>query len=222
MDPFIIALLIIAFIVAFAIGTNDETMSPAVGAGVFSVGLAVALGAVINLTGALFLGEGVSKKVGKGLSEDPLSTEMIIAILLSMAIWLVLVSFLGGIPISTTQCVVGAVIGVVWWEAGIDKIDYDKLFEIVIGWVISPIIGFIGAALIYLIIQKARSYQLVQGYANYEKQEQIAGYGLAIFLLWTALSRGGNDVANAVAPLMSDELAGKLEPQVALLAGGIG
>jgi PiT family inorganic phosphate transporter len=64
-----------------------------------------------------------------------------------------------------------------------------------------------------------------------EKQERIASYLLAGFLILTSLSRGGNDVANAIAPLvvLPDFMAtynlgfiafpGYLIP---LLVGGIG
>lgn len=70
-----------------------------------------------------------------------------------------------------------------------------------------------------------------KGYADRERQEQVAAYGLALFLLITALSRGGNDVANAVAPLVAlpdFQVTFYLGPfaisgiMVPLLIGGIG
>ncbi len=225
MDPFILAgVLLLTFIVAFAIGTNDEAMAPAVGAGVFSVGIAVVIGGIVSIFGALIMGKGVSEKVGLGLTKtESLTDLMIIAILISMTLWLILVSLYGGIPISTTQCVVGAIIGVVWIEWGLNEINFDTTTEIFIGWVISPLIGFVGAAVIFITIQKMRSISIVQGYTNYEKQEQIAAYGLAVFLIWTSFSRGGNDVANAVAPLMAlGSGENSLDPMVALSVGGIG
>jgi PiT family inorganic phosphate transporter len=204
-------LLVIGFIVAFAIGSNDETMSPAVGARVFSVKAAVLLGAFINLIGAVFLGGGVSEKVGSDLvSGNILSIDMVLAILISMAIWLLVASSTKGLPISTTQCIVGSVIGVALvapavglsgW--GAEAIDWQVMVQIFLGWIVSPIIGFLisGAfiALIRNILRKAR------GFTGRERIEQIAAYGLAAFLIVTGLSRGGNDVANAVAPLVNLE-----------------
>ena len=59
-----------------------------------------------------------------------------------------------------------------------------------------------------------------KGYDDYEKQEKIAAYLLALFLLITIFSRSGNDVAKAVGPLMSiPEFATTLIP--ILLAGGV-
>lgn len=202
------ALLLMGFLVAFAIGSNEETMSPAVGARVFSVTVAVSLGAIINFIGAVFMGAGVSKKVGSDLiGGRELTTTMVFAILISMAIWLILASASKGLPISTTQCIVGSVIGVAafapllgmegWgWEA----IDWAVVLEIFIGWIISPVIGFVISAAVFALV--IRIQKRAKGFTARERQEQIAAYALALFLIITSLSRGGNDVANAVAPLV--------------------
>ncbi len=204
----LVVLLVIGFFVAFAIGTNDETMSPAVGARVFSVGTAVVLGAVVNLFGAVFMGSAVSEKVGSDLvSGKALTMEMVFAILISMAIWLILASVSHGIPISTTQCIVGSVIGVCLiapflglssW--GLQSIDFLVLLQVFLGWVISPLIGFLIAAVIFFFVRRAQAR--ASGFYARERQENIAAYALAVFLIITSLSRGGNDVANAVAPMM--------------------
>jgi PiT family inorganic phosphate transporter len=204
-----VLMLVIGFIVAFAIGSNDETMSPAVGARVFTVRVAVSIGMIINLIGAVSLGGGVSEKVGSDLVRNNiLTTEMILGILISMAIWLLIASATKGLPISTTQCIVGSVIGVAiaapifgiaGW--GVDAVDWGVLVEIFIGWIISPLIGFVFAGIIFAGVRKLQSR--ASGLYARERQERIAAYGLAVFLIWTGLSRGGNDVANAVAPLVS-------------------
>ena len=209
MEFLTILMLIIGFIVAFAIGSNDETMSPAVGARVFTVKVAVSIGMIINLIGAVSLGGGVSEKVGSDLvSNNALSTEMIFGILISMAVWLLVASATKGLPISTTQCIVGSVIGVAvaaplfgiaGW--GVNAIDWVVFSEIFVGWIISPLIGFFFAALIFSGVRRLQ--QRASGLYGRERQERIAAYGLAVFLIWTGLSRGGNDVANAVAPLVA-------------------
>ncbi|MHA1902890.1 MAG: inorganic phosphate transporter [Candidatus Thorarchaeota archaeon] len=233
----IVAFLVLGFIVAFAIGSNDETMSPAVGANVFSVRTAVIIGALINLVGAMLLGGGVSEKVGSDLvSGQTLTTAMVFAILISMAIWLLAASATKGLPISTTQCIVGSVIGVALFAPilgiagwGIDVVSWFVVLEIFLGWIISPVIGFFLAALVFSLVRRLQ--KRAAGFSGREKQEQIAAYGLAIFLIITALSRGGNDVANAVAPLLSqpdfqvDFVLGLITVPgflIPLLAGGLG
>ncbi|TXT53858.1 MAG: conserved membrane protein of unknown function [Candidatus Thorarchaeota archaeon] len=233
----LVLLLVIGFIVAFAIGSNDETMSPAVGAHVFSVTTAVIIGGIINIIGALSLGGGVSEKVGSDLiSGQQLTTTMTFAVLISMAIWLLLASITKGLPISTTQCIVGSVIGVAasaplfgmtGW--GMDVVSWDVILQILAGWVLSPVVGFIIAALVFKGVRRIQFR--AQGLSQRERQEELAAYGLAIFLIITSLSRGGNDVANAVAPLTTLPefqepfvLGGLILPGIVipLLVGGVG
>lgn len=218
-DLLLIVVVLLLLIVAFAIGSNDEAMAPVVGAGILSVSLAVFLGAFFSALGAVFLGKGVSETVGSDLIHGKeLPDAAVVAVLLAMAIWLIAASAGKGLPISTTQAVVGSVVGVAIYKWGADQVDWGVVLEILIGWVISPIIGFIGAALTFVIVEKIRHRAAVKGLSGVERQEKIAGYLLAIFLLWTSFSRGGNDVANGVAPLISyfDD------PRVPLLLGGIG
>lgn len=210
MDPlFLLAVLVLGFVVAFAIGGNDEAMSPAVGARIFSLNTAVVVGGMLSIAGAVTLGGGVSEKVGSDLvSQQTMTPIMVFAVLVSMAIWLLIASITKGLPISTTQCIVGSVIGVAviapflgepGW--GVEVVSWPVVIEIFAGWIVSPIIGFLIAAGVFWLVRKFQSR--VVGLAGVERQEKIASYGLALFLIITSLSRGGNDVANAVAPLVS-------------------
>ncbi|MHA2202692.1 MAG: inorganic phosphate transporter, partial [Candidatus Hodarchaeales archaeon] len=91
-EPIILgAALLLGFVVAFTVGANDETMTPAVGAGLLSLSVAVVIGGIFNFIGVFFLGESVSKTVGKGVSTAPLELDMVFVILISMAIWLFIV-----------------------------------------------------------------------------------------------------------------------------------
>jgi len=205
----VVLLLGISFIVAFAIGGNDEAMSPAVGARVFTLHAAVVLGGFLSIVGALTLGGRVSETVGSDLVfQQVMTPTMALAVLLSMAVWLLIVSTTKGLPISTTQCMVGSVMGVAIFAPffgefgwGIESISWSVVLEIFSGWIISPIIGFFISAAVFRMVRKVQAR--ATGFTGREKQEQIAAYGLAFFLIIVNLSRGGNDVANAVAPLIS-------------------
>ncbi|MHA1221601.1 MAG: inorganic phosphate transporter [Candidatus Heimdallarchaeota archaeon] len=222
-DPLLITVALgVGLIVAFTIGANDETMTPAVGAGLLSLSMAVLLGGVINLIGVFFLGEKVSKTVGNSFSTETLTLPMIFIILISMAIWLFIVS-MKGIPISTTQSVVGSVLGIVLIEWGPSAVNYETLIVVLLSWVISPLLGLAGGYMFYLGILKLQQSSFLErkGYSDYERQEKIMSYALAFFLIFTVLSRSGNDVAKAIGPLMAipEILA---DPFMALLAGGVG
>ncbi|MGD9381146.1 MAG: inorganic phosphate transporter, partial [Candidatus Thorarchaeota archaeon] len=238
MDPLLLgALLVISFLVAFAIGSNDEAMAPAVGAQVWTVKTAVIIGGVITVIGAVFLGGNVSEKVGSDLVGGlTLTTEMVFAILVSMALWLLLASATKGLPISTTQCIVGSVIGVAafapivgYMDWGLFSIDWFVVLEVFTGWIISPVIGFVIAAAVFALVKRLQ--RRAGGFTDLERQERLAAYGLAFFLIITSLSRGGNDVANAIAPLVVlpefqglADVGGVMLPLVLvpLLVGGIG
>jgi len=145
-DPaFMLLSLGLGFFVAFTIGANDETMTPAVGAGLLSLGLAVFVGGIFNFIGVFFLGESVSKTVGNKFTtaDFTLSLSMVFVILLSMGIWLFIVS-MKGVPISSTQSVVGSVLGVllIHPDFGLAAVNFETLFLVVSSWFISPIFGF--------------------------------------------------------------------------------
>ncbi|TFF86333.1 inorganic phosphate transporter [Candidatus Thorarchaeota archaeon] len=238
MEILLLALVLaIGFLVAFAVGSNDETMSPAVGARIFTVNTAVAIGGLINIVGAVTLGTNVSERVGTDIAGGSLLTlPMVFAVLLAMAFWLLVASFTRGLPISTTQCVVGSVIGVVALaplldlaDTGTYMVDWSVVGQIFAGWIASPIIGFAISGLVYSGVRRLQ--KRATGLASRERQERIAAYGLAVFLIITSLSRGGNDVANAVAPLIAlPEFQGTLYigflaiPMgfIPLLIGGVG
>ena len=57
MDFIVILLLIFAFILAFGIGSNDETMAPVVGARALSIKTALILGGLLSFAGCYFLSE---------------------------------------------------------------------------------------------------------------------------------------------------------------------
>ena len=220
-DPIILGLALgIGFLVAFTIGANDETMTPAVGAGLLSLGIAVVLGGIFNFIGVFFLGEQVSKMIGNNFATETLTLPMVFIILISMAIWLFIVS-LKGIPISTTQSVVGSVLGIVLIEWGLSAVRLDTLIVVVLSWIVSPIIGLFGGYGSYLLLIRLQQSLKRTGYSDYERQEKIASYALAFFLLISVFSRSGNDVAKAIGPLMAipEILA---DPFLALLAGGLG
>ncbi len=224
-EPIIIgAALLLGFVVAFTIGANDETMTPAVGAGLLSLSVAVVIGGIFNFIGVFFLGEAVSKTVGKGISTTPLELDMVFVILISMALWLFIVS-IKGVPISSTQSVIGSVLGVllVAYNWDLAAINLPKLFEVVASWVISPVIGLVGGYIVYWLIMEFRKSIKTTGYSDYEKQEKIASYALALFLLFSVFSRSGNDVAKAIGPLMAiDFFSSGMGLIYALVAGGLG
>ncbi|UCE12635.1 MAG: inorganic phosphate transporter [Candidatus Heimdallarchaeota archaeon] len=219
-----------AFAVAFAAGSNDEMMAPGVAAGAFSLRTAVILGAIFSVLG-VFLGEAVVKTLGEDLVKDNILTDaMVITVLLVMVIILVGHVTIIPLPISTTQTVVGAIVGVAivagftYPEWGINAVDYWVLLLIFLGWILSPIIGFIVAATVHLWIQ--RLDESVEGFTSRQKKDQAYIYALGLFLIISSASRAGNDVANSIAPVLGLNVfqseAITTNMWVMMLIGGVG
>ena len=204
MDPLIIVLLVLMVALAFGIGANDETMATLVGSRVLKTKYAIGLGAILAFVGVVFLSESVGKTIGENLLGESVEYNvfMLFAVIISTTIWLVVASRTGA-PISTTHSVVGAVFGValVWsFQAEgsfIGSMNWGKLGEVALGWVLSPVLGMLAAALFKIIIEKILS-KLQKGLERTEKIERIFGFLLIGIIGWTQISRGGNDSANAL------------------------
>ncbi|UYP48649.1 hypothetical protein NEF87_004934 [Candidatus Lokiarchaeum ossiferum] len=204
LDVIVIVLLVLMMGLAFAIGANDETMATLVGSRSIKVKTAVILGAFLVFAGVVFLSAGVGKTVGASLlgSEVEYNVNMMLAILISTIIWLVVASQTGA-PISTTHSLVGSVfgIGIIWaiqeGQSFFDALNWSKMGSVALGWVISPIFGFVGAYLFQLLVNKFIHKQKI-GLDGLEKNEKGFLYLLFAAICVSQVSRGGNDSANAL------------------------
>jgi len=228
-----IVLGIIAVLLAFAIGSNDETFASVVGVKRLTVRTAVIMGAVIAIIGGFLL----SEKVGKTLRDDisPTlfggadQTPILISIYVAMAISLILASVFG-LPISSTEALVGAIIGlslargdkIVWGMQGMGKV--------LLTWITSPIIGFTISFLIMKLVNRILG-KTVTSFRKHDKANNIFGVLLLGMVVWTGLSRAGNDINNAIAPIVplfdltgdfTFWTAGYWFERLPLLIGGIG
>lgn len=120
---------------AFSLGTNDvgNSVGPLVNLG-YEIRFLVIMGGVALATGALTYGHRVTETIGSSIViMDPLSAFSAQA---AAAMGVHLFSILG-IPVSTSQAVVGAVVGV-GLVKGIRAIRRRRVLEILIGWVGTP------------------------------------------------------------------------------------
>ncbi|MFX1503629.1 MAG: inorganic phosphate transporter [Promethearchaeota archaeon] len=187
--------LVIAIIIAFGIGGNDETFAGIYGSRILKMKQILILATIFAITGAFILGEAVSKTVGKGIFPPlDLTNAIVITILISTAIWLILSSAFG-LPISTTHATIGAVIGL---GIALNKnLDWTKIVELSVWWVLSPIIGYVVSFFVFKLMRYYKTRHL-NGFQSYEKAEKRFSYIVLIVICITAFSRSGNDCSNAV------------------------
>jgi PiT family inorganic phosphate transporter len=135
---------------AYALGANNVANVTAVfvGAGHLSAFSASLIGGLSIGLGILTLSKRVMETVGKKLVRlDPFSA---LVVLLAQAITVHIYTFIG-VPVSTSQAVIGAVLGV-GLVKGISTVSGRTLVNILIAWILTPAIaGFFATALDFTI-----------------------------------------------------------------------
>lgn len=213
MDGLAIAAIAVAFYIAWNIGSNDSAnaMGTAVGAGILSFRQATLTIAIFVLLGAYLKGYKVMKTVGEGIVPPGfLTMEMAIIALLAAGIW-VTIATVKGLPVSTTQAIVGGVIGI--GLAARAPVNWWTLGKIASAWVISPILSGLLAMALYKfyswVVSRIKSMSIIE--AMYKALAILGGS-------YMAFNFGTNEVANASGPLVG---AGFMEPKVAGIFGAI-
>ena len=152
--------LILAVYLAWSIGANDmaNSMGTSVGAKVLTPKQAVLIGAFLDALGAILVGSHVADTVKSGIVDTmSMDTELIVlgflASLLASCLWITAATW-KGLPVSTTHSIVGAVVGFGLMAKGGTAIDWMKLLEISISWVLSPVLGAIIAFFVFKLIIK--------------------------------------------------------------------
>jgi inorganic phosphate transporter, PiT family len=148
---------------AWNIGANDvaNAMGTSVGSGALTVMGAVCVAAVMEFSGAFFAGGHVSETIRSGIV-DPLIFEDqpllfvygMISAILAAAIWLQIASYFGW-PVSTTHSIIGAVVGFGAVYGGVHAVQWGKVVNIAMSWVISPVLAGGIAYLIFRLVLKS-------------------------------------------------------------------
>ena len=133
---------------ALNIGANDvaNNVGPAVGSKALTLTGAIIIAAIFESAGALIAGGEVISTIQKSIIDPALIGDsdtfiwLMIAALLSAAIWLNIATALGA-PVSTTHSIVGGVLGAGIAAAGWQIANWDKMGAIAASWIISPLLG---------------------------------------------------------------------------------
>ncbi len=163
-----IVALCLGFYMAWNIGANDvaNAMGTSVGSKALTLRRAVILAAILEFSGAFFVGSNVSETIQKGIIETSLfqadPTLFVLGMmgsLLATGALLQIASYFA-LPISTTHAIVGAVVGFGLCIGGVEAVHWDELAWIASSWILSPFLSAIISYGIFTLIQRKILYAL--------------------------------------------------------------
>ena len=175
----------------FTNGFHDtaNAMATSIATGALKPKTAVIAAGTLNLVGA-FLSTEVAKTISGGIINEQAVTigpEFIFAGLVGAIIWNLL-TWLVGLPSSSSHALFGGLVGAVIIGAGIEGVNFGAvLAKVLIPALVSPIVAglaaFVAVKLIYFIVKKMSEDQIVNGFRH----------GQTVTACLVALSHGTND-----------------------------
>jgi len=135
---------------AYALGANNVANVTAVfvGAGMLSIFFAALIGGVSISLGILTFSRPVMETVGKKLVQlDPFSA---LVVVLSLAVTMHVYTLVG-VPVSSSQAVIGGVLGIGIIK-GVRTVNRRTLFNILVAWLLTPVLSCLMALAIFFVI----------------------------------------------------------------------
>jgi PiT family inorganic phosphate transporter len=187
---FLVAVVIVtALAFDFTNGFHDtaNAMATSIATGALGPRTAVLISGVLNVVGA-FLSTEVARTISGGIVDDTLATPgMIFAGLVGAILWNLL-TWLVGLPSSSSHALFGGLVGAVWVGAGSHGVHVDKVVEkVIVPALVSPLVAGVAALVAtygaYRITARARRKPVADGF----RYGQIASASLV------SLAHGTND-----------------------------
>jgi PiT family inorganic phosphate transporter len=199
--------------VGWNIGANDTAncIGTTVGCGLLSFKRAAILVAVFAILGAMLQGHHVMHTIGKGIVKTDLNYLAVCVALICSGFFVTLATFFR-IPTSTSQAIVGGVVGIGLAVGA--EIDFSKFILIAESWIICPLLvmalAFGLMHLIRLVLNRFETSSILF--------QQTFGYLAIISGCYVAYSMGANNAGNAVGPVANLNI---FPPKVLLFIGGV-
>jgi len=185
----LIALIAVALLFDFLNGLHDAANSIAtiVSTRVLPARYAVFWAAFFNFIAFLFFGQHVAATVGKGIIDASIVSDAVIFGALGGAITWNIITWLAGIPSSSSHALIGGLLGAGIAKAGFSPVIWSGVGKTVAGIVVSPALGF-GLALLLVLIVSWAFVKASPAFADstFRKLQFVSA---ALF----SLGHGGND-----------------------------
>ena len=205
-EPSLLILVVVVTAVVFDYmnGWNDSAnaIATVVSTRVLSPGRAVVLAALLNLGGAL-VSVKVAKTITAGIVEPAMITQTaVLACMLSAAAW-VWFCTAGGLPISGSHSLIGALVGAALAKTGtLDVVQPAGVEKVLLAMLISPLLGFaISFVLMGSLLWILRSFSNSQVQRTFGKLQLVS----VSFMAW---EHGRNDAQKVMGVITLALIAG--------------
>jgi PiT family inorganic phosphate transporter len=191
MDVSFLVFLSSGLFLGWSLGANDaaNVFGTAVGSRMVRFGAAVMLCGIFVLLGAVVSGAGASHGLGQLGTVNAMGGSFTVALSAALTVYGMTKA---GLPVSTTQAIVGAILG--WNLFSKTPTDLAALSRIVATWVASPILGALFAWALYLmvraVIRLTRPHLLLL--------DQALRLGLILAGVVGSYALGANNIANVM------------------------
>jgi PiT family inorganic phosphate transporter len=191
MDPTFLVFFSSALFLGWSLGANDaaNVFGTAVGSRMVRFRTAAIICAVFVVLGAVVSGAGASHGLGRLGAVNALGGSFTVALAAAITVYGMTKA---GLPVSTTQAIVGGIIG--WNVFSGTPTDIGALTRIVGTWVACPILGAIFALVLYRIT--VRAIRRVKPHILW--LDLWTRIGLVAAGAFAAYSLGANNIANVV------------------------
>ncbi len=175
----------------WSLGANDAAniFGTAVGSKMIRFRTAALVASIFVIIGATLQGSGTTQTLSQLGSVNALPGAFTVALAAAIVVFLMTKALL---PVSTTQAIVGAIIG--WNLFTGNRTDLKILTTILTTWVVSPVIGAIFSAFFYIflkaLLKKLQLHLIVL--------DVFIKWGLIIVGAFGAYSLGANNIANVM------------------------
>ena len=175
----------------WSLGANDAAniFGTAVGTKMVKFRTAALVASVFVILGAVISGAGASHTLGKLGAVNAIGGAFMVALSAAFTVfWMTRLH----LPVSTSQAVVGAIVG--WNFFSHTHTDYNSLIKIVSTWVFSPILAAVFAAVLYLLLKKILKVWKLSVF----RLDVYTRIALIIVGAFGAYSLGANNIANVM------------------------
>ncbi len=201
----LILVIILALVYGFLNGMRDSSsiVATMISSRAFHPRTALGMTAAAEFVGPFLFGITVAKTVGSDIvSPGILTLDAILACLLAAILWN-LITWYFGVPSSSSHALIGGLVGVAVFAAGVGGVNIQGVVKVLLGLLISPLAGFVaGFAMLRMIY--FLSFSASPRINGFFKRAQIF---TAVSL---ALSHGTNDAQKTMGMIA-----------VSLLVGGV-